>query len=401
MNKIWIKRGVLILLGLAAIALLVWAFRPQPVAVQVAQITRGNFQQVIEEDGKTRIRERYVVSAPLMGKLQRITLKAGDRIQQDQVVATILPTAPALLDLRSVAELTSRVSAAVAQQAGAAVTVARAQAALEKTRADLNRAQKLAASRFISTAQLEQSELEVKLSAKELEAAQYAARAAQHDVATARAALLQSKNGAGANTATGKAWQIISPVAGKVLKVLQESESVVTVGTPLLEIGNPEDLEIVVDVLTSDATLIKPGDAVQIRGGDQAARLQGQVRRVEPSAFTKVSALGVEEQRVNVIIDLISPAQQWQTLGDGYRVETRIIVFNTADAVTVPVSALFRKDGQWMVFVITEDRARLRKVNISRQGAGEAMVTSGLQPGERVVVYPGDRLADGSRVTVR
>ncbi|MDP2025770.1 efflux RND transporter periplasmic adaptor subunit [Sulfuriferula sp.] len=392
---------MLILLGLAAIALLVWTFRPQPVAVQVAQVTHGSFQQMIEEDGKTRVRERYVVSAPLMGKLQRITLKAGDRIQQDQVVATILPSAPALLDLRSVAELTERVSAAVAQQARAAVTVARAQAALEKTRADLNRAQKLAASRFISPAQLEQSELEVKLSAKELEAAQYAARAAQHNVATARAAPLQSKNGADASTATGKTWQIIPPVAGKVLKVLQESESVVTMGTPLLEIGNPEDQEIVVDVLTSDATLIKPGDAVQIMGGDQAARLQGQVRQVEPSAFTKVSALGVEEQRVNVIVDLISPAQQWQTLGNGYRVETRIIVFNTADAVTVPVSALFRKDGQWMVFVFTEGRARLRKVNISRQGVGEAMVTSGLQSGERVVVYPGDRLADGSRVTVR
>lgn len=401
MNGIWIKRGLLILLGLATIALLVWAFRPQPVVVQVAQITHGSFQQVIEEDGKTRIRERYVVSAPLMGKLQRITLKAGDRIQQDQVVATILPSAPALLDLRSVAELTERVGAAVAQQARAAATVARAQAALEKTRADLNRAQKLAASRFISPAQLEQSELEVKLSAKELEAAQYAARAAQHDVATARAALLQSKNGAGASTATGKTWQIISPVAGKVLKVIQESESVVMVGTPLLEIGNPEDLEIVVDVLTSDAILIKPGAAVQIWGSDQAARLQGQVRRVEPSAFTKVSALGVEEQRVNVIIDLTSPPQQWQTLGDGYRVETRIIVFNTADAVTVPVSALFRKDGQWMVFVVSEGRARLRKVNISRQGAGAAMVTNGLQPGEQVVVYPGDGLADGSRVTVR
>ncbi len=387
MNKIWIKRGLLVLLGLAAIALLVWAFRPQPVTVQVAQITHGSFQQIVEEDGKTRVRERYIVSAPLVGKLQRITLKAGDSIRQNQAVATILPNAPVLLDLRSMAELTARVDAAVAQQARAAATVARAQAALEKSRSDLIRAQKLAASRFISPAQLEQSELEVKLNGKELEATQYAARAAQHDVATARAALLQSKSGADASTEAGKAWQVISPVAGKVLKVNQESEGAVTIGTPLLEIGNPEDLEIVVDVLTSDATLIKSGAAVQITDGGQAAGLQGQVRRVEPSAFTKISALGVEEQRVNVIIDLISPAQQWQALGDGYRVETGIIIFNTLDTLKVPVSALFRKDGQWEVFVISAGRARLRKVEISRQNASEAMVTSGLQPGEQVVVY--------------
>jgi len=394
----WSKRLLILIAVLAAIAIAIWAFLPKPVTVQLASVTRGSFQQIVEEDGKTRVRERYVVSAPLMGKLQRITLKAGDPVQQHQVVATMLPSAPALLDSRTVTELTSRVGSAAAQQARAAATVAHAQAALEKSRADLNRAKTLAASRFISPAQLEQSELTVKLNAKELEATQYAARAAQYDVAAARAALLQSSSGAAASASTGKTWQIISPVAGEVLKVAQESESVVTVGAPLLEIGNPTELEIVVDVLTSDATLIKPGAMVQIRDGGQTASLQGRVRRVEPSAFTKVSALGVEEQRVNVIIDLTSPAALWQTLGDGYKVDAKIIVFSTDNAIKVPVSALFRKDGLWAVFVAENGRAKLRTVQIARRSGLDAMLIGGLQPGEKVIIYPGDLIRPDVRI---
>lgn len=192
-----------------------------------------------------------------------------------------------------------------------------------------------------------------------------------------------------------------APAAGRVLRVLQENEGVVAIGAPLVEIGAPGDLEVVVDVLTTDAVQIVPGDAVRIQRWGRGESLQGRVRRVEPSAFTKVSALGVEEQRVNVIIDLTSPAQQWQALGDGYRVETGIIIFSTPDTLKVPVSALFRKDGQWQVFVISAGRARLRNVEISRQNAREAMVSSGLRRGEQVVVYPGDGLTDDSRVTVR
>ncbi len=391
----WNKRllSLIVILGIVAIA--IWAFLPKPVAVQLATVTHGSFQQIIEEDGKTRVRERYVVSAPLMGKLQRINLKAGDPIQANQVIAAIVPSAPALLDVRSAAELKARADAAQAHQAAAATTVARAQAALDKSRTDLTRAKALAAIRSISLAQLEDAELAVKLNGKELEASQYGAIAAQHDVATARAALMQSSNSA----AAGKAWQIISPVTGKVLKVNQESESIVTMGAPLVEIGNSEDLEIVVDVLSSDATLIKPGAIVDIRDGGQAASLQGRVRRIEPSAFTKISALGVEEQRVNVIIDLTSPAALWKNLGDGYKVDVKIIVFSTDNATKVPVSALFRNGEQWAVFVAEAGRAKLRQVQIARRSGLEAMLVKGLQPGEKVIIYPGDMIKPDVRIT--
>ena len=390
----WNKRFLILLSILGGLALLAWVYTPQPVTVELATVTRGHFAQIIEEDGKTRVRERYVVSAPLMGKLQRISLKAGDTVQKSQIVATLLPNAPALLDARSTTELTQRVGAAEAQQSAAMATVSRAQAALEKSRADLSRAQKLAASHFISPAQLEQYELTVKLNAKEREASQYAAHAAQHDVATARAALLQSSS----SSLAGKAWPVISPVAGKVLKVVQENESVVAVGTPLVEIGNPADLEIVVDVLTSDAIQIKPGASVQIKDGSQTTMLQGRVRRVEPSAFTKISALGVEEQRVNVIIDPTSPAAQWQNLGDGYKVDASIIVFSSDTAIKVPVSALFRKGEQWAVFVAEHGRARLRQVEIARRSGLDAMLVKGLRPGEQVITYPGDMIKPDVRI---
>jgi HlyD family secretion protein len=390
----WGKRLFILIAILGTIATLVWAFLPKPVTVQLATVTRGNFQQIVEEDGKTRIRERYVVSAPLLGKLQRITLKAGDHVRRGQIIATIQPSMPALLDVRSTAELNERAGSAQAQQARAVATVARARVALDKSIADLKRARTLAASHFISPAQLEQSELEVQLNTRELEAMQYAALAAQHDVATARAALLQLKNGA----ESGKTWPVIAPIAGEVLKVNQESEGIVAIGAPLLEIGNPQDLEIVVDVLTSDATMIKPGAAVNISAGDQTAGLQGRVRLVEPSAFTKISALGVEEQRVNVIIDLTSPATQWQHLGDGYKVDTGIIVFSADNAVRVPVSALFRKDGQWAVFVAENGRAIIRTVAIARRSGLNAMLNQGLQPGEKVIIYPGDLIKPGVRI---
>lgn len=390
----WSKRLLILIAIAASIAVLTWAFLPKPVTVQLATVTRGHFQQVVEEDGKTRVRERYVVSAPLTGKLQRITLKAGDHVARQQVVATLLPSAPGLLDVRTTTELTQRVGAALAQQARAAAEVASTQAALEKARADLKRARTLADSHFISPAQLEQYELTVKLDTKELEAARYAAHAAQHDVATARAALLQSKDG----TVSGRDWPVTAPVAGEVLKITQESEGVVSVGAPLLEIGNPGDLEIAVDVLTSDATLIKPGAAVIIRDSGQTGDLQGRVRLIEPSAFTKISALGVEEQRVNVIIDLTSPTAMRQRLGDGYKVVADIIVFSSNDAIKVPVSALFRKDGQWAVFVAENGRAAVRPVQIARRSGLEAMVDKGLKPGEKVIIYPGDLIRPGVRI---
>lgn len=392
------KKILLILLGAIALGALALAFRPQPVPVEVAEVTRGRFEQTVEDDGKTRVRERYVVSAPLAGKLQRITLKAGDAVRAGMVVAVLEPSAPGLLDVRSEQELTERVGAAEAAQLRATAAVERAAAALEKSRADQQRAAKLAASGFVSASQREQADLEVKINTRELEAARQASHAAGHDVAVARAALMQVKSG---GQTSGRRWEVRSPVAGHVLKVVQESETVVAVGAPLLEIGEPTELEVVIDVLSTDAVLIQPGAAVQLVRWGQAEPLAGRVRRVEPAAFTKVSALGVEEQRVNVVIDLTSPAAQWQNLGDGFKVDARIVVASQDNAVKVPVSALFREGEQWAVFVAADGRAAKRVVQLGRRGSLEAVVEKGLQPGDKVVVHPGDALKDGRRVKLQ
>lgn len=397
----WLKRTLLLLLGIALIGAVVMALRPKPVPVEVAEVKRGRFEQVIEEDGKTRVRDRYVVSAPLAGKLRRIRLKAGDEVKQGMALAVIEPAAPALLDVRTERELSERVGAAEAAKLRAVAAVERAGAALEQAGADLARARKLAEKGFVAATQLEQAELAVKLNGRELEAARHAEHAAEHDVATARAALLRMKQEAAGGRPSGQVWEVRSPVAGRVLKVVQESEGAVALGAPLLEIGEPSDLEMAVDVLTTDAVRIAPGMFVRIERWGRGEPLAGRVRRVEPSAFTKISALGVEEQRVNVIIDFVSPREQWQALGDGYKVDARIVTASLDNALKVPVSALFREGEQWSVFVVEGGRARKRAVQISRRSGPEAIVDKALQPGEWVVVYPGDAVKDGVRVKIR
>lgn len=397
----WIKRTLLVLLGTALLGGLVMAFRPQPVLVEIADVTRGSFEQVIEDDGKTRVRERYVVSAPLAGKLQRIALKAGDPVTAGMVLAVIDPSSPVLLDVRTERELTERLGAAEATRLRATATVERARATLDKSRADLERTRKLAAKGFVSAAQLEQAELEARISLRELEAARYADHAAAHDVSVAHAALLQVRDGA-AGRSTGKPsarrWEVRTPVAGQILRVEQESEATVAVGAPLLEVGQPAELEVVVDVLSTDAVQIRPGAPVRLLRWGRAEPLDGRVRRVEPAAFTKVSALGVEEQRVNVVIDLTSPAEKWQSLGDGYKVDASIIVASLDNAIKVPVSALFRDGNQWAVFTVANGKAARRIVQLGRRGGLEAVVEKGLQPGEKVIVHPGDSVRDGLRI---
>lgn len=396
----WKKSLFILLAGLALIAVLVWAFLPQPVTVEVAEVTRGRFEQIIEEDGKTRVRERYVVSAPLAGELQRITLKAGDAVTAGMTLAVIDPGVPALLDVRTERELTERVGAAEAARLRAAAAVERARAALDKSRADLERTRKLAEKGFVSASQLEQVELGTKINTRELEAARYAGQAAAHDVAVARAALLHGRGGA-AGRPSGRRWEVRTPVSGHVLKVVQESAATVSAGAPLLEIGEPAELEVVVDVLSTDAVQIRPGAAVRLERWGRMEPLEGRVRRVEPAAYTKVSALGVEEQRVNVVIDLTSPAEKWQALGDGYKMDAHIVVASLDNAVKVPVSALFRVGGEWAVFTVTAGRAARRIVQLARRGGLEAVVAKGLAPGDRVIVYPGDAIKEGLRVSGR
>lgn len=390
------KRILVILLGLAFSALLALAFMPRPVSVELASVVRGPFRQTVNEEGKTRAREKYEVSAPLVGILERISLEPGDPVKKGALLAAIQPQTPALYDVRTESQLRERVGSAEATKARAGVAVARAEAALKQANADLERSRQLAAKGFISPTQLERNQLTRTLAQRDLQAARFEQQVTVHETAQARAALSRIDR-----RETGERWQIHSPVDGQVLKVMRESEGPVQIGAPLLEIADPTDLEIVADVLTTDAVQIKPGDGVTIDRYGATRPLTGRVRLVEPAAFTKVSALGVEEQRVNVIIDFTSPQSEWSTLGDGYRVDVRILVFDVPETITVPVSALFRAGDHWAVFVADRGRARKREVEISRRNGQDAAVSKGLTPGEQVIVYPADTVRDGVRIEAR
>jgi HlyD family secretion protein len=392
------KRRNLILSVIAALvlaALVVWALQPQPVAVEAAPVVRGVFEQVVRDDGRTRVRDRYVVSAPLAGRVERIRLEVGDPVKQGQTVALLTPTAPAFLDARTVRELQERIGAADAQLARAKAETAKVLAQRDQARADLERQKRLAKEGFVSATALEQAELALRTAERAGDAARFAEQAAGYDLAQARAALSRYKTGE-----PGPKWQVISPVDGSVLKVAQQSESPVPLGAPLLEVADVRSLEAVVDVLSQEAVAIRAGMLARLELGQGLPPLAGRVRLVEPAAFTKVSALGVEEQRVNVIIDFIDPLERIETLGDGYRVEAEIIIHQVDDAVKAPVAALFREGDGWAVFVLDGERAAKRPVKAPRRNATEALIEDGLKPGERVVVYPSDALRDGSQVEV-
>lgn len=397
----WKKKGWWLLAGLVTAVLAAALFIPQPISVEIAPVVRGVFTQTVNEDGKTRVRERYTVSAPLEGELERIQLKAGDPIEPDMVLAVIHPRMPALLDVRTRQELKERLGAAEATRQRTRAAVARADATLQQARSDFARAQALAAESILAPSRFEQAELAVMVATKDWTAAKFEDAAAGHQVEMARAALLRAQSAAQNSQTPEHHWEIRSPVLGRVLRVWQENAGVVTLGAALLELADPSDLEIVVDVLTTDAILIQPGAKVWIEhwGGDAA--IEGRVRLVEPSAFTKISALGVEEQRVNVVIDVITGNEEWKAVGDGYRVVARIEVFTQYDAVKVPTGALFREGEQWAVFAVAQARARKRFVQVSSRNAVEALVESGLAAGEQVIVYPSDAVQDGVRIAPR
>lgn len=394
-----LKRAMTIGALAAAVAgLLVWAFTPAPLHVDAVRVTRGTFMHTIDEDGKTRVRNRFVISSPLAGTLERVALKEGDRVESGTIVANIAPATPALLDARTERELAARLDAAEAQVLGATANVGRAEASLDLARAEAIRISNLAAKGFMPAAARDTATLTLSAREMELEAAREERHAATHALDAARATLSRALNNA--KGVTGKPWPVRAPTAGVVLRVLQESERAVLTGTPLLEIGNPGDLEIVVDVLSSDAVSIQPGNHVMFERWGADHPIEGRVRRVEPSAFTKVSALGVEEQRVNVIIDPTTNDERWAAVGDGYRVDARIVVDERKDALTVPMSALFREGSQWMTFVVSDGRARKRNVKIAARGSRNAAIDNGLGENDLVIVYPSSNLSDGSRVQV-
>jgi HlyD family secretion protein len=392
-------RGMVLALGVAAIAgTFAWLLLPGPVPVETAAVTRGRFVATVDEDGKTRVRERYVVAAPLAGRSTRVPFKVGDRIAADDIIVSIFPAPAPFLDPRSRREIEERLGTAEAahERTQAAVERARAQATQAKT--EFERTQTLFA-RGASTSQaLERAELALRVADRDLRAAEFQDHAVEHEVAQARA-LLASYERSGDTPMDH--WNVTAPVGGVILKIIQKSETVVSPGTPLVEIGDPRDLEMVVDVLSTDAVEIRPGAEVTIERWGGPGALAGRVRRVEPTAFTKISTLGVEEQRVNVIVDVISPEESWAGLGDGYRVEARISVFERDPALIVPTGALFRVGTEWYTYIVRNGRAERRRIELLRRSGRTAALDTGLAVDDTVIVYPSDRIAPGVRVTTR
>ncbi|HVO30444.1 MAG TPA: efflux RND transporter periplasmic adaptor subunit [bacterium] len=392
----WKTRHLLWPISLAGGAVLLWAlFRTPPAAVETALVERGPFEDVVETDGKTRVRERFVVSAPVPGALQRITLEPGDRVAEGGVLATL---APSPVDARTRVELEGRARAAEASLSAARAAEQEADATLQELVSDRDRLRTLTAAGAAPASDLDHAESMVHARQHALDAARSATRVAVHQVEVARAALAGTGSVAGRE---GRPWEVRAPVAGVVLRVYQKSEGVVAPGTPLVELGDPASLEIVADVLTADAVRIPPDAEVRIVRWGGGESLDGRVRRVEPSAVTKISALGVEEQRVDVVIDLVSPREKWAALGDGYQVDVRILVRRLSDATEVPSSALFRRPEGWAVFVADGGRARLRAVDLGARTPTEAVVEKGLKPGDVVLVHPRTEIADGVRIDVR
>ncbi len=390
---------VLSVLGIAAaLALGVWSTMPQPIPVETATVTKGKFVATVDEDGKTRIRERYVVAAPLPGRLTRVRLKAGDSVKADEIVAAIMPSPAPFLDPRSRREAEERLGAAEAARERTKAVVERTRAQTVQADNDLDRTRTLTQRGVSTTQALEHAELAMRVAERDQRAAEFQDHAADHEVEQAKALLARYREVGGMPP---DRWNIAAPMSGLVLRVLQESETVVQPGTPILEIGDPLDLEIVVDVLSTDAVEIHPGAEVAIEHWGGPGVLAGQVRRVEPAAFTKISTLGVEEQRVNVLIDVVSPPDAWASLGDAYQVDTRITVFSHDDATIVPAGALFRTGEDWNVYVVNEGRAQRRAVTLLRRSGRFAAVTEGVQPGEQVIIYPSDRVNPGVRVETR
>jgi HlyD family secretion protein len=386
-NRKWAWLAVALLLAAGGFFLL----RPKPVAVDVAPITRGPMMVTVEEEGETRIHDHFIISAPVAGRLLRIELDAGDSVQAGQVVARIVP---APIEPRQRAELVAQLDAALAATREAQAQAERAQSEYEQASRDRSRSEQLVASGVISREAFEQSQTKETTAKKALEAARERLDAAKAQEAAAKARLLEAEHGG-----TSEAVVLVkSPLKGKVLRLLQQSERVVAPGTPLLDLGYSPQLEVVTDVLSTEAVKVHAGDPVLLEGWGGGQPIRARVRLVEPSGFTKISALGIEEQRVNVVIDFVDPPGP---LGDGYRVEARIIVWQAENVVKLPASALFRHGNSWAVFTVENGRARLREVQIGHRNASEAEVLGGIGAGSPVILHPTNEIREGIRVQPR
>jgi len=366
----------------AAIVAGLW---PKPPIVETTRVVTGPLRATINEEGKTRIQQRYVVAAPVAGYLRRIPWKVGaDAAANETVLAVIEPLPPALLDLRSRTLAEARRDVALASQA-------RAKEAHRFAASELKRIERLSKDQVVSSQELEAAQSRESAATRELAVAESSLKQAEAEL---REFSVAPGNAHSAQTPV----EVRTPVTGRVLRVFEESARVVNAGTPLLELGNPAELEAVIEVLSRDGAAIAPGTKVELEHWGGAQPLQARVRLVEPAAFTKISALGVEEQRVNVVVDLLTPITERQSLGDNFRVEGRIVVWEENRALKVPSGALFRRGREWAAFVLADEHVGLRVVQTGRTSGSETQIVSGLREGEEVILYPGDRLRDGQRV---
>ncbi|MGH9161905.1 MAG: efflux RND transporter periplasmic adaptor subunit [Vicinamibacteraceae bacterium] len=392
-----LKNRRVLLAALVIAVLLAIALWPRPTEVDLSTVTKGQLMVTVDEEGETRVRERFEVTSPVAGEVLRINLEPGDPVIAGKtMLATVRPSAPTPLDARSRAEAQAAVRVVEAMLGRARAERDRAATMLARTKQQLERAANLIEGGAISRDEFDARQTDARTAEEALRAADFAVAQAQRDVDVARARLIPSN----ASRPTGDI-PLLAPVDGVVLKRLRESQAVVPAGEPLLEVGDPTGLEIVADLLSSDAVKIKAGEVVLIEQWGGGETLRGRVRRVEPSGFMKVSALGVEEQRVNVIIDFEDPDVASRALGDGYRVEVRVVIWREEKVLKVPTGTLFRRGDQWALFVVEDGRARLRTITIGQRNGAEAQVLDGLREREQIVLYPPDTLADGDRVAQR
>jgi HlyD family secretion protein len=414
--KVLLRRLVFFAFLAAVAGAIVYGMWPAPVEADLAAVVRGTVLETVDQDGKTRIRERYIVSAPLAGRLLRIGLDPGDRaLAGETLLASIEPRDPELLDARALSQAEANVKAAEARLQQMTPLLEEAIANKDFADADLARAREARARspQAVSESEIENKEMFARTRDALVRSARHALEIAQFELDQARAALVRSRpaeeNGdvqprgdrPYATPDDARHFNIRSPINGRVLRVFQESSAVVAAGTNLIEIGDPRDLEVEIDVLSRDAVKIEPGAQVSLEHWGGQRPLDGSVRVVEPSAFTKISTLGVEEQRVNVIVDLLDPPAQRKSLGDGFRVEARIVIAQAENVLKAPTSALFRVGEDWAVFRIVDGVARQQIVKLGLQNGLEAEVVEGLEEGDRVVTHPGDNIVDGVAVKAR
>lgn len=402
MNATWIKRILLIAFAGLAIAAFVYALTPNPVLIDTAIIERGPLKVTVDEEGETRIQEIYVVSAPITGKVLRSPMEVGDVVKKDKtLVAVIQPSDPEFLDVRKRRELQAAVAAAEAAVSLTEAQIQRAESELSFAMSDLKRTRELAERDTVSKRTLEKAEMDVAVMQAELARARANLQLRVRELESAKARLIGPEDIELSQEEKGCCVQVHAPIDGRVLQIDKESEQIVNAGEPLLRIGDPKDLEIVTDLLSTDAVKVKEGAEAWIEGWGGAKPLKAHVRRIDPAGFTKVSALGIEEQRVNTILDFKAPKEELPPLGHDFRVFVRITVWSSDDVAKVPLGALFRQGSDWAVFTVADGVAHLQLVKIGHRNTQSAEITEGLEPGARVILHPSDRISDGIKVEQR